>query len=116
MRPAIEDHAQKVRRPLLRELTCFLEGPSRGGRVGVHAELAEEHHQTDLRVGLVDLASELERFLRDLERLLRIGLRGDFRLGSFDRRERAVALRSEEHTSELQSRTLISYAVFCLKK
>src|SRR6187431_3716737 len=25
-------------------------------------------------------------------------------------------LRSEEHTSELQSRTVISYAVFCLKK
>ena len=25
-------------------------------------------------------------------------------------------LRSEEHTSELQSRTLSSYAVFCLKK
>src|SRR5881227_4435636 len=24
--------------------------------------------------------------------------------------------RSEEHTSELQSRTVISYAVFCLKK
>src|SRR5216110_1031426 len=28
----------------------------------------------------------------------------------------ASALRSEEHTSELQSRELISYAVFCLKK
>ena len=27
-----------------------------------------------------------------------------------------VASRSEEHTSELQSRTQISYAVFCLKK
>ena len=27
-----------------------------------------------------------------------------------------VALRSEEHTSELQSRETISYAVFCLKK
>src|SRR5213594_4219972 len=27
-----------------------------------------------------------------------------------------MATRSEEHTSELQSRTLISYAVFCLKK
>ena len=26
------------------------------------------------------------------------------------------ALRSEEHTSELQSRETISYAVFCLKK
>ena len=27
-----------------------------------------------------------------------------------------VSYRSEEHTSELQSRGLISYAVFCLKK
>ena len=27
-----------------------------------------------------------------------------------------VETRSEEHTSELQSRTQISYAVFCLKK
>src|SRR5213594_4520282 len=32
------------------------------------------------------------------------------------RREAPPAGRSEEHTSELQSRTLISYAVFCLKK
>src|SRR5213594_4578684 len=30
--------------------------------------------------------------------------------------EAARLPRSEEHTSELQSRTLISYAVFCLKK
>src|SRR3546814_7101071 len=29
---------------------------------------------------------------------------------------RAMALRSEEHTSELQSLMRISYAVFCLKK
>src|ERR1043165_984637 len=29
---------------------------------------------------------------------------------------RVPAMRSEEHTSELQSRGLISYAVFCLKK
>jgi hypothetical protein len=27
-----------------------------------------------------------------------------------------IALRSEEHTSEFQSRETISYAVFCLKK
>src|ERR1043165_10119122 len=34
-----------------------------------------------------------------------------------DRHERRQRrLRSEEHTSELQSRGLISYAVFCLKK
>src|SRR3546814_4979790 len=31
-------------------------------------------------------------------------------------RENAVRLRSEEHTSELQSLMRISYAVFCLKK
>src|SRR3546814_6323940 len=31
-------------------------------------------------------------------------------------REPGVALRSEEHTSELQSLMRISYAVFCLKK
>src|SRR3546814_10870865 len=30
--------------------------------------------------------------------------------------ERAVVIRSEEHTSELQSLMRISYAVFCLKK
>src|SRR3546814_6278263 len=32
------------------------------------------------------------------------------------RRDRHVGLRSEEHTSELQSLMRISYAVFCLKK
>src|ERR1043165_8302049 len=32
------------------------------------------------------------------------------------RRARTTFVRSEEHTSELQSRGLISYAVFCLKK
>src|SRR3546814_5581084 len=31
-------------------------------------------------------------------------------------REQAVGMRSEEHTSELQSLMRISYAVFCLKK
>src|SRR3546814_3438655 len=34
----------------------------------------------------------------------------------FDELERLSALRSEEHTSELQSLMRISYAVFCLKK
>src|SRR3546814_3376691 len=32
------------------------------------------------------------------------------------RQQAAIALRSEEHTSELQSLMRISYAVFCLKK
>src|SRR3546814_4332991 len=33
-----------------------------------------------------------------------------------DDRQQLLALRSEEHTSELQSIMRISYAVFCLKK
>src|SRR3546814_10701844 len=32
------------------------------------------------------------------------------------RRSREICIRSEEHTSELQSLMRISYAVFCLKK
>src|SRR3546814_3325983 len=37
-------------------------------------------------------------------------------LGRDRRRRRRSGLRSEEHTSELQSLMRISYAVFCLKK
>src|SRR3546814_6212526 len=36
--------------------------------------------------------------------------------GEHDDRHRSQPLRSEEHTSELQSLMRISYAVFCLKK
>src|SRR3546814_5005313 len=36
-------------------------------------------------------------------------------LGELERRGGRYALRSEEHTSELQSLMRISYAVFCLK-
>src|SRR3546814_4442500 len=35
---------------------------------------------------------------------------------AFALRKRAIGVRSEEHTSELQSLMRISYAVFCLKK
>src|SRR3546814_8598583 len=40
---------------------------------------------------------------------------GDFDAGVARRLQRARQLRSEEHTSELQSLMRISYAVFCLK-
>src|SRR3546814_5709685 len=53
-------------------------------------------------------------------RLIRFGAqRVDVRLHRGDMRRhmgRALGLRSEEHTSELQSLMRISYAVFCLKK
>src|SRR3546814_6251785 len=43
-------------------------------------------------------------------------VRGANRMAAVDRVAVLAALRSEEHTSELQSLMRISYAVFCLKK
>src|SRR3546814_5752883 len=40
----------------------------------------------------------------------------DYSIESLSRAKAAIADRSEEHTSELQSLMRISYAVFCLKK
>src|SRR3546814_5141740 len=40
----------------------------------------------------------------------------EHRIGVARYRQHAMACRSEEHTSELQSLMRISYAVFCLKK
>src|SRR3546814_9430979 len=76
--------------------------PDEGGRrriIGIHTSkmpLAED-------VDLDSLARRTERFTgADLEDLVR--------------RAGLCALRSEEHTSELQSLMRNSYAVFCLKK
>src|SRR3546814_8724059 len=44
------------------------------------------------------------------------GLTGARRLRPDERRGLFATIRSEEHTSELQSLMRISYAVFCLKK
>src|ERR1043165_5729060 len=53
--------------------------------------------------------------LEQRDPLFRIGVA--LRLGADqDQFARMRGMRSEEHTSELQSRGLISYAVFCLKK
>src|SRR3546814_5274379 len=84
----------------------FEEGESR-------SELAAQGHATGAR-----LAGEAD------EQLVR-GRRKAERRGRCDRTERprplqrhvgADLVRSEEHTSELQSLMRISYAVFCLKK
>src|SRR3546814_5530233 len=47
---------------------------------------------------------------------LRVGVIGANLQGSWGASAHLPALRSEEHTSELQSLMRISYAVFCLKK
>src|SRR3546814_7834690 len=74
----------------------------------------------DLLGALQHLADQvLEKLLLEGQRAL--GRRGDLLLErrQLDGREahrRGQCLRSEEHTSELQSLMRISYAVFCLKK
>src|SRR3546814_2953499 len=68
-----------------------------------------------------EVDDELERVAAGLDRLAPVGEDGQLLL---DRADHAVAVRvvargdvrSEEHTSELQSLMRISYAVFCLKK
>src|SRR3546814_10319624 len=52
-------------------------------------------------IEIVDFEDALRAFVASLEDVPDIGL---------------ISLRSEEHTSELQSLMRISYAVFCLKK
>src|SRR3546814_2420500 len=67
-------------------------------------------------VELADVARDLDHQLRRVERQLHAR---DLGLHGVERARHGVDqadLRSEEHTSELQSLMRISYAVFCLKK
>src|SRR3546814_10630514 len=61
-----------------------------------------------LELKLVAFAAGLHERRLAVDEALRIRCLGEFR--------RDLDLRSEEHTSELQSLMRISYAVFCLKK
>src|SRR3546814_8041207 len=58
------------------------------------------------------------RFITHIKRLRDIHkpLANFFASGVLELKEKLGAIRSEEHTSELQSLMRISYAVFCLKK
>src|SRR3546814_4549489 len=72
----------------------------------------------------IDIVASIEISDRRCERQTIERPRHQFRLDPLDRRlagvggtgNAIVILRSEEHTSELQSLMRISYAVFCLKK
>src|SRR3546814_8993296 len=95
---------------------------------GAAPELQELAH---LHVGLAEHGRDLDGDVVDRLQLLGVGRRlGSLReaafvlilqlyAGSADvefREIQAIVLRSEEHTSELQSLMRISYAVFCLTK
>src|SRR3546814_4393608 len=81
-----------------------------GDRRGItHGVLRDQLLLVDLGVALI-LALERPAIGKEM-----LGGRGNvLRIDALSRHERP--LRSEEHTSELQSLMRISYAVFCLKK
>src|SRR3546814_10294269 len=66
------------------------------------------------RVACPDIARELSLLGRGIRNVLAMhAVQGGQAWGAY---EADALLRSEEHTSELQSLMRISYAVFCLKK
>src|SRR3546814_10886017 len=68
-----------------------------------------------VHIGADDLREDARLGRAQIGQFLRTDSRCAHRPGGMRRVDRAV-LRSEEHTSELQSLMRISYAVFCLKK
>src|SRR3546814_5680038 len=74
------------------------------GQVGTVVVFGIAHQQ--VQAGLADTCDQSRTFECQLLRLVRVNYH----------EAAANGLRSEEHTSELQSLMRISYAVFCLKK
>src|SRR3546814_6709461 len=64
----------------------------------------------DVRMTVIDIRDELIAFYE------RRGYRRTGKYTPFQHGDERFGLRSEEHTSELQSLMRISYAVFCLTK
>src|SRR3546814_3725010 len=95
---------------------CWAQSPDkrRNRRANlVRTVLLDEMGACDRDFGLVwPCAAEVAYSARG--QVSRLGVDEEFRNRAFA--EPAGIVRSEEHTSELQSLMLISYAVFCLKK
>src|SRR3546814_8868240 len=91
------------------------------GSPPLEADVMETRGIEDLAAKLAGILPPGLRSLRgELEDNFRAVLRANLEKWDLVSRERfdtqAELLRSEEHTSELQSLMRISYAVFCLKK
>src|SRR3546814_6261902 len=102
------------------------------GEISIYRSRLEEHN-SGIEAQLAEMAQAVARVREQLRQMdtetdAQIAARGltqadaaDRYAGEFDplemdRYTRMQELRSEEHTSELQSLMRISYAVFCLKK
>src|SRR3546814_7872259 len=80
-----------------------------------HAELGERHLRPQLRGQLIEPRGRVAAPERAARPCHGVGRRRCI-VGDGMWQDRRMRLRSEEHTSELQSLMRISYAVFCLKK
>src|SRR3546814_1214518 len=66
---------------------------------------------------LADADGDVEALLDHVhDAVVEVGLQSHLRMARQEFRQLRQQVRSEEHTSELQSLMRISYAVFCLKK
>src|ERR1043165_7853003 len=101
----------RFKAPLSEVRSAVNEGSSFGDALARHPKLFDELFVSMVRAG--EVAGNLDEVLTRL---------ADFLEGSQKLKSKVTSamvyplvMRSEEHTSELQSRGLISYAVFCLK-
>src|SRR3546814_5834828 len=102
-----------IRRPprATRTDTLF---PTRRSAVLGEAALARAVEAVRGRGGIVLLVAHRRSILSSVGHVLHLA---GGRMKAFGPREKLLSeMRSEEHTSELQSLMRISYAVFCLKK
>src|SRR3546814_3380579 len=81
-------------------------------RHSAYVALSRHRDSAQLHYGCDDFADQ-SRLVRTLSRGRAKDMASDYMRDFADRR---AIMRSEEHTSELQSLMRISYAVFCLKK
>ena len=70
----------------------------------------------DAVANLEQLISKYRKTIAVLEQGGELGAAKGLQKAKVYLEEYAASVRSEEHTSELQSHSFISYAVFCLKK
>src|SRR3546814_2118026 len=86
--------------------TTLFRSPSPARLPMLYHSLAESIHELEKYAAGVKLIERMRNSIRQRR----------YRLAEGGRKTCSFTLRSEEHTSELQSLMRISYAVFCLKK
>src|SRR3546814_10259652 len=91
-----------------------IDGSGEPEAVDVVLQLDHRQHLDEVLRDIVGAGGPGRRVVDPVGMDVELGIAGAARLRQRGRRQRL--LRSEEHTSELQSLMRISYAVFCLKK